>query len=154
MSFKSRLEADFKREYQNVEFLFRQRPGLGGMAALPPSVAQVPGKYLCFLVTRVSERNTIDPEHVMLALTRLRDFMIERRITEVSMPVYDPEQGQTEPKGTICYPTRGLRGNGDIGTSAQEILPEYRLCQVHGGLEMGIKGSQVRCWGTEQVKGS
>ena len=46
MSFKSRLEADFKREYQNVEFLFRQRPGLGGMAALPPSVAQVPGKYL------------------------------------------------------------------------------------------------------------
>ena len=83
MSFKSRLEADFKREYQNVEFLFRQRRGLGGMAALPPSVAQVQGKYLCFLVTRVSERNTIDPEHVMLALTRLRDFMIERRITEV-----------------------------------------------------------------------
>ena len=35
MSFKSRLEADFKREYQNVEFLFRQRPGLGGIAALP-----------------------------------------------------------------------------------------------------------------------
>ena len=31
MSFKSRLETDFKREYQNVEFLFRQRPGLGGM---------------------------------------------------------------------------------------------------------------------------
>ena len=28
MSFKSRLEAEFKREYQNVEFLFRQRPGL------------------------------------------------------------------------------------------------------------------------------
>ena len=71
MSFKSRLEADFKREYQNVEFLFRQRPGLGGMAALPPSVAQVPGKHLCFLVTRVNDGNTIDPEHVMLALIRL-----------------------------------------------------------------------------------
>ena len=96
MSFKSRLEADFKREYQNVEFLFRQRPGLGGMAALPPSVAR--GKYLCFLVTRVSERNTIDPEHVMLALTRLRDFMIERRITEVSMPVYDPNRGKLSPR--------------------------------------------------------
>ena len=41
MSFKSRLEADFKREYQNVEFLFRQRPGLGGRAALPPSISQV-----------------------------------------------------------------------------------------------------------------
>ena len=94
MSFKSRLEADFKREYQNVEFLFRQRPGLEGMAALPPSVAQVPGKYLCFLVTRVNDRNTIHPEHVMLALTRLRDFKIERRITEVSMPVYDPNRGK------------------------------------------------------------
>ena len=32
--FKTRLEADLKIEYQNVEFLFRQRPGLGGMAAL------------------------------------------------------------------------------------------------------------------------
>ena len=98
MSFMSRLEADFKREYQNVEFLFRQRPGLGGMVALPPSVAQVPGKYLCFLVTRVNDRNTIDPEHVMLALTRLRDFMIERRITEVSMPVYDPNRGKLSPR--------------------------------------------------------
>ena len=98
MSFKSRLEADLKREYQNVEFLFRQRPGLGGMAALPPSVSQVPGKYLCFLVTRIIERNTIDPEHVMLALTRLRDFMVERGIMEVSMPVYDPNRGKLNPK--------------------------------------------------------
>ena len=48
MSFKSRLEADFKREYQNVEFLFRQRPGLGGMGALPPSVAQVPANTCTF----------------------------------------------------------------------------------------------------------
>ena len=72
MSFKSRLEADFKREYQNVEFLFRQRPGLGGMAALPPSVAQVPGKYLCFLVTRVNDRNTINPAQVKLKLLILK----------------------------------------------------------------------------------
>ena len=98
MSFKSRLEADFKREYRNVEFLFRQRPGLGGMAALPPSVSQVPGKYLCFLVTRVNEGNTIDPEHVMLALTRLRDFMVERGIMEVSMPFYDPNRVKLSPR--------------------------------------------------------
>ena len=91
MNFRSRLEADFKREYQNVEFLFRQRPGLGEMAALPPSVAEVPSKYLCFLV---NERSTIDPEHLMLALTRLRDFMIERGKLEVSMPVYDPNRGK------------------------------------------------------------
>ena len=76
-----------------MEFLFRQRPGLEGMAALPPSVSQVPGKYLCILVTRINERNTIDPEHVMLALTRLRDFMVKRRIMEVSMPAYDLNRG-------------------------------------------------------------
>ena len=85
-TFNKRYEADFKREYQNVELLFRQRPGLGGMAALPPSVSQVPGKYLCFLVTRVGERNVMDSEYVMLALTWLRDFLIERGIREVSMP--------------------------------------------------------------------
>ena len=98
MSFKPRLEADFKREYQNVEFLFRQIPGLRGMAALLPSVSQVPGKYLCFLVTRVNERSTIDPEHVMLALTRLRGFMVQRGLMEVSMPVHDPNRGKLNPR--------------------------------------------------------
>ena len=97
MSFKTRLEADFKTECQNLEFLFRQRPGLRGKAALPPSVSQVPDKYLCFLVTKVNERNTIDPEHVMLALTRLRDFMVERGIL-VSMPVYNPNRGKLNPR--------------------------------------------------------
>ena len=72
MSFNTRLEVDFKREYENVQFLFRQRPGLGGMAALPPSVSQVIGKYLCFLV--------------------------ERGMREVSMPVYDPNRGKLNPK--------------------------------------------------------
>ena len=98
MSFKSRLEADFKREYQNVEFLLRQRLGLGGMDALPPSVSQVPGKNLCFLVTRINENNTINLEHVMLALTRLRDFMVERGIKEVWMLVYDPNRGKLNPR--------------------------------------------------------
>ena len=68
------------------------------MAALPPSVSQAPGKYLCFLVTRVNERNTIDPEHVMMALTRLRDFMVERGIMAISMPVYDPNRGKLSPR--------------------------------------------------------
>ena len=106
MSFKSRLEAEFKREYQNLEFLFKQRPGLGGMTALPPSASQVPGKYLCFLVTRINERNTIDPEHVMLALTRLTEFMVERRIMEVSITVYDPNRGKLSYK--VSYKVRDL----------------------------------------------
>ena len=39
LSINTRVEADFKRKYQNVEFQFRQSPGLGGIAALPPSVS-------------------------------------------------------------------------------------------------------------------
>ena len=35
-SFRTALAADFKREYKNVEFLWKQRPGIGGVAALPP----------------------------------------------------------------------------------------------------------------------
>ena len=50
MSFRTALAADFKREYKNVEFLWKQRPGIGGVAALPPAVSQITGKYLCFLV--------------------------------------------------------------------------------------------------------
>ena len=49
-------------------------------------------------MTRVNERNTIDHEHVMLALTRLRDVMVERGIRQVSMPVYDPNRGRLSPK--------------------------------------------------------
>ena len=98
MSFNTKLEADSKREYQNVEFLFRQKPVLGGLAALLPSISHIRRKYLCFFVTRVSERNVIDPEHVMLALAGLRDFLVERAINEVSMPVYDPIRSRLNPR--------------------------------------------------------
>ena len=40
----------------------------------------------------------IDPEHVVLALTRLRDFLVERGIREVSMPVNDPNRGILNPR--------------------------------------------------------
>ena len=33
-----------------------------------------------------------------MALTRLRDFMVERGIMEVSMPVYDPNGGKLKPR--------------------------------------------------------
>ena len=35
MSFKTALAAVFKREYKNIVFLWKQRPGIGGVAALP-----------------------------------------------------------------------------------------------------------------------
>ena len=75
------LAADFKREYKNIEFLWKQRPGVGGMNALLPAASHIPGKYLCFLVTKATDRQHVNPESLVLALTRLRDFLIKRRVT-------------------------------------------------------------------------
>ena len=44
MSFRTALAADFKREYKNIEILWKQRPGIGGVAALPLAALQIPGK--------------------------------------------------------------------------------------------------------------
>ena len=76
MSFRTALAADFKREYKNVELLWKQRPGIGGVAALPPAASQIPGKDLCFWVTRATEKQHVDPENLVLSLTRLRDFLV------------------------------------------------------------------------------
>ena len=98
MSFRTALAADFKREYKNVEFLWKQRPGLGGVAALPPAASQIPGKYLCFLVTRATEKQHVNPENLVLSLTRLRDFLVEMDVKELSLPAYDPNKGRLHPR--------------------------------------------------------
>ena len=98
MSFRTALAADFKREYKNVEFLWKQRPGIGGVAALPPAASQIPGKYLCFLVTRATEKQHVDPENLVLSLTRLRDSLVEMDVKELSLPVYDPNRGRLHPR--------------------------------------------------------
>ena len=95
MSFRTALAADFKGEYKNVEFLWKQRPGIGGVAALPPAASQIPGKYLCLMVTRTTEKQHVDPENLVLSLTRLRDFVVEM---ELSLPVYDPNRGRLHPR--------------------------------------------------------
>ena len=42
MSFRTALAADFRREYKNIEFFWKQRPGVGGVAAMPPAASQIP----------------------------------------------------------------------------------------------------------------
>ena len=98
MSFKTALAADFKREYKNINFLWKQRPGIGGVVALPPAASQIPGKYIGFLVTRVTEKRHVDPENLVLSLTRLRDFLVVREVKELSLPVYDPNRGRLHPR--------------------------------------------------------
>ena len=98
VSFKTALVAEFKREYKNIEFLWKQRPSVGGMIALPPVASQIPGKYLCFLAFKATDRQHVNPESLVLALTRLRDFLVERGVTSLSLPVYDFNRGKLHPR--------------------------------------------------------
>ena len=97
LSLKTALAADFKREYKNIEFPRKQRSGIGGVAALIPEASQIPGKYLCFLVKRATEIRHVDPKNLVLSLTRLRNFLVEREVKELSLRVYDPNRGRLHP---------------------------------------------------------
>ena len=98
MSFRTALAGDFKREYKNREFLWKQRPGKGGVAAVPPAASQIPGKYFCFLATRATEKRHVDPENLVLSLKRLRDFLVEREVKTLSLPAYDLNRGRLHPR--------------------------------------------------------
>ena len=37
------------------------------------------------------------PENLVLSLTRLRDFLVEREVKALSLPVYDPNRGRLHP---------------------------------------------------------
>ena len=39
----------------------------------------------------------MDPENLVLALTRLRDFVVEREVKDLSLPVYDQNRGRLHP---------------------------------------------------------
>ena len=90
--------AKFKREYKNIEFLWKQRPGVGGMIALQSVASQIPGKYLYFIVTKATDKQHVNPENLVLALIRLRDFLVERGVTSLSLPIYDPNRGKLHPR--------------------------------------------------------
>ena len=68
------------------------------MIALPPVASQIPGKYVYFLVTKATDKQHVNPENLVLALTRLRDFLVERGMTSVSLPIYDPNRGKLHPR--------------------------------------------------------
>ena len=57
-------------------------------------------KIFVFLVTKATDRQHVFPESLVLALTRLRDFLVERGVTSLSLslPVYDPNRGKLHPK--------------------------------------------------------
>ena len=63
-----------------------------------PVASQIPGKLLCFLVTKDTDRQHMNPEGLVLSLFRLRDFLLERGVTYLSLPVYDPNRRKFYPR--------------------------------------------------------
>ena len=98
MSFRTALATNFKQECKNTDFLWKQRPGIEGVAALAPAASQTPGNYLCFLVTRAKEKQHTEAEDLALSLTRLKDSLVESGMKELSLPVYDPDRGRLHPR--------------------------------------------------------
>ena len=82
--------------YHQGKLLWKRRPGVGVIIALPRVASQIPGKYLFFMVTKAVVRQNVNPESLVLALTRLRDFLVERGNTSLSLPVYDPNRGKLQ----------------------------------------------------------
>ena len=64
---------------------------------------------------------------MVLTWTRLKDFLVERGLKEVSIPVYDPNRIKIESPRVVCGLARGLRKNGNNSKNTKEILPEHCL---------------------------
>ena len=45
-----------------------------------------------------TEKRHVDPENLVLSLTRLRDFLVKREVKKLSLSVYDPNRGRLHPR--------------------------------------------------------
>ena len=87
---------------------------------MPPVASQIPGKYLCFLVTRATEKQHVDPESLVLSLTRLRDFLVKRE-------VYNPNRGRLNPRQLYALIHVIFSDTNIEVCLSQEKLFEYRV---------------------------
>ena len=87
---------------------------------MPPVASQIPGKYLCFLVTSATEKQHVDPEELVLSLTRLRDFLVERE-------VYNPNRGRLNPRQLYALIHVIFSDTNIEVCLSQEKLFEYRV---------------------------
>ena len=108
MSFKTALAADFKREYKNIEFLWKQRPGIGGVAPLPPAASQIPRKYLCFLMTRATEKRHVDEAARSLIFDEIERLPRGKEGEGAFASSVRPEQRTTASSRTVRAHTRNL----------------------------------------------
>ncbi len=93
MDMKMRLSAEINREYGHIEFLFRQRPEVGKILALPPDLTAERGKYIFFALTRKKDWDRVNLEDLYTCMENLRNKLVENGKTPVGLPISDPGRG-------------------------------------------------------------
>ena len=69
-----------------------------GRSSLASSGVTDTGKLLMLLGDEGDGEAARVPENLVLSLTRLRDFLVEREVKKLSRPVYDPNRGRLHPR--------------------------------------------------------
>ena len=103
MSFKTALAAGFKREYKNIEFLWKQRPGIGGVAALPPAASQIP-----LLGDEGDGEAARRPRKRSLVLEEIERLSRGKGSKGTLASSIRSEQRTTASTGAVCTDTRNL----------------------------------------------
>ena len=80
----------------------------------------------------------MDPENLVLSLTRLRNFLVEMDVKELSLPVYDPNRGRLHPREFYALVSVILSD-----TNIQVYLLKYRLSDVREGVRLKTKLSEM-----------
>ena len=110
MSFRTAIAANFRRECRIIEFVWKQRPRIGAVAALPPTASQIPGRCLCFLVTRATEKQNVDPEVFGFVSNKTKRFISGEGIERVLASCVRPKQRTTAFSVVVRADTREVFG--------------------------------------------
>ena len=93
MSFKTALTADFRRKTREAKTRNWRRRSFTSDTGVTDT-----GKVFMLLGDEGDEKRHVDPENLVLFLTRLKDFLVKRGVKELSLPVYDPNRGRVHPR--------------------------------------------------------
>ena len=102
LSRRIRLSAEMDKEYGHREFLFRQRPSMGKVIVLPPSLVKENEKYVMFLVTRTKQFDRVLIEDLYFYLERMRDLLVRLQVNDVSLPIIEPGRGNMKLQDLHC----------------------------------------------------
>ena len=114
-------------------------PGVGWMIALLLVASQKSGTYLYFLVSKATDRQNVDPESLVLVLTRHRNFLVEKGVTSLSLPVYNFSRGKLHPRELYAL-VHVIFSETDIEVYLSRMFFSMHLLTPRLGLNVFIVG--------------